>query len=974
MIEFPPPQFLPNSGTMVMIRVLPVVYLLILSTRLIAADTNSTIDFSRQVQPILAAKCLKCHGSSKASGGVAFDKREHALAKTESGEPALVPNKADASGLIARISSTDETLRMPPEGKPLTAAEINILKQWINEGAEWAQPWAFRKVVSPAVPTVRKQGWTKNEIDHFILHGLERAELTPNGVADKRTMVRRAYFNLLGLPPTPAQVEAFVNDSSPNAWEKLIDQLLASEHYGEQWGRKWLDVVRYAETNSFERDNPKPHVWRYRDYVIRAFNENKPYNQFLQEQLAGDEMPNPTADQLIATGFYRLGVWDDEPADRDLAMYDGFDDLVTTVGQGMLGLTMNCARCHDHKIDPLTQKDYYQLVSFFRNIAPMQTGGPNIEQALHTTAEAKATYENALRDRREQLQVAEKEVARLEEIFRIMTAKQQTASTSNAKTNTNNNLENVSYKLFKQSFDLLPDFDSLKPTRSGEVKSNLFDIALAETNKEFGFVFTGSLKVPADGEYTFYLDSDDGSRLSLNGKVELTYDGIHGTGNEKTVRVALKKGAVPIRIDYFQRHHGLGLIVSWEAPGMKRTFFTPVEKEDEKRIKKENIAKQIQNRGLEILGTDEFAKYQSALKDVQTLRAEPPAEKALVVKENGSGSSPDVFVLMRGTPGNHGEQVTPGFPKIFESPAPEISTLPAANSTGRRTALARWITSQENQLTARVFVNRVWQGHFGRGIVRSANNFGAIGTPPTHPELLDWLAADFMAHGWNVKRLHKMMMLSQTYQMSSAGNSVALQKDPANDLFWRVDMRRLSAEEVRDAMLAVSGKLNLAKYGPSVYPQIQAEVLAGQSVPGRGWGKSTPAEQARRSVYIHVKRSLITPLLASFDFPETDVSCEARFVTTQPGQSFAMLNGAFANEQAHEFATRLKAETNSKNENELFTKAYQLALDRSPSEAELARARDLFQQLQTKHQLSPEQALDQFCLFMLNLNEFMYLD
>ena len=788
-----------------------------------AAQDKAPLDFARHVQPILAMKCARCHGPSSTSGGVAFDTRERAFAETESGRPALVAGDPDASSMIERIVSHDESTRMPPEGKPLTAAEVEIVKTWIRQGANWSKHWAYRPLVKPPVPAVNQNAWVANEVDQFILAGLEESQLTPNPIADKRTLVRRAYYNLTGLPPTAAQVTDFEKDSSPDAWEKLVDRLLESPQYGEHWGRKWLDVVRYAETNSFERDNPKPHVWRYRDYVIRSFNDDKPYDRFLNEQLAGDEAQSPTSDQLIATGFYRLGVWDDEPADRVLAMYEGYDDLITTIGQGMLGLTFNCARCHDHKIDPIPQTDYYQLLTFLHNIRPMSGGGPNVEANLFASEQSKREFEAAVRDRQEQMEVAKKEIARLEEIFTTVTAN--------------------------------------------------------EPNKE-----------------------------------------------------EQKKGG--------------------------RNYLT----------------QQIKKRGLEVLGEDEFAKYEAASKLLGELQKEPPVDKALVVKELGLEKPADVFVLKRGTPGNHGALVEPGFPNLFAVPAPTIQPVVEQNSSGRRTALANWITSQDNLLTARVFVNRVWQGHFGRGIVRSSNNFGGLGTPPTHPELLDWLASDFIANGWKIKRLHKMLMLSNAYRMSSSGQEAALAKDPANDRFWRVDLRRLSAEEIRDSLLAVNGRLNLEMYGPSIYPTISAEVLAGQSEPGRGWGKSSPTEQARRSVYIHVKRSLITPLLASFDFPETDTSCEARFTTTQPGQSFAMLNGQFANEQAAEFAKRITTQVGSTNRDAQIQLAYQLCFHRAVRESELTRAKEFLLEMEQKHQLSPERALEQCCLLILNLNEFVYLD
>jgi hypothetical protein len=923
------------------------------------------LDFARHVQPILAAKCMKCHGPGDGKSGLAFDTRERAFASTDSGLPAIVPGKADESEMIARITSADESTRMPPEGKPLTEAEVGILKRWIGEGANWSKHWAYRPLSRPEIPAVKNTTWPKNEIDHLILFELEQNGLAPNHHAEKVHLVRRAYFNLTGLPPTPAQVKAFVGDDSPDAWEKLIDELLASEHYGEHWARKWLDVVRFAETNSFERDNPKPHAWRYRDYVIRAFNDDKPLDEFLKQQLAGDEKKNPTPDDLIATGFYRLGVWDDEPADPEQAMFDGYDDLVTTVGQGMLGLTFNCARCHDHKIDPITQKDYYQLVAFFRNLAPMQTKGDNIESPIFYSDAERATYEDAVAKRQAERDVVQAEITALEREFNSLMA--------NAEDDGRADIDDLKYRFYRDTWDKLPDFDNLKFEEEGPLEQGKFDLAPATRDTAFGFVFTGTLIVPEEGDYSFRLDSDDGARLSIDGKVVIDYDGIHGIGEPKRATQRLQAGRLPIRLDYFQRDGGKGLEVAWSGPTFNaRSLATASRRRGEQR-RRLPTNQLIEKLGKRILGEEKFAKHQQLTAKLNGLKADVPVARALCVKEQGR-QAPDVFLLGRGSPSSPQEKVEPCFPSLFETPAPNLQAAPEGlNTSYRRTALAEWIASDKNLLTARVMANRIWQGHFGRGIVRSSNNFGGLGTPPTHPELLDWLATELIANGWKAKSLHKKIMMSSAYQMSSMGNEAAQQKDPANDLFWRVDVRRLSGEEVRDSILALSSELNLAMHGPSIYPTIQKEVLEGQSQPGYGWGKSTREEQARRSIYVHVKRSLITPLLASFDFPETDSSCEARFATTQPQQSFALLNSQFANDQAALFAARLKKEVGDDLTKQVQL-AYELATGRSATENDISRAKIFAQRLENELKLTPEAARQQLTLLIMNLNEFLYLE
>ena len=920
------------------------------------------IDFSRHVQPILAARCMKCHGPGKHEAGLSFDKHEHAVVTGDSGEISIVPGKSAESELIKRITSDDESVRMPPEGKPLTAKEIEAITKWIDQGAEWSKHWAYRPLKAPLVAEFKDDTWTRGAIDSFILEGLHDAGLEPSPQADKVALVRRAYYNLTGLPPSPAEVDAFVNDESPQAWENLIDKLLASERYGEHWGRKWLDVVRYAETNSFERDGVKPNAWRYRDYVIRSFNEDKPYDEFLKQQLAGDERPNRTADDLIATGFYRLGVWDDEPADRDQAMYDGFDDLVTTIGQGMLGLTFNCARCHDHKIDPIPQADYYKLVAFVRNISPMQTTGPSIEEPLFPSPESAVRFEEKVRERKNEINALQAEITRLERKF---------AAAYDADPVATSDIDDLHYRYYRDTWEKLPDFDNLKAEDEGTIESGLLDISSATRDFSFGFVFTGTLKVPADGEYTFSLNSDDGSRLTIDGNVVVEYDGLHGEENgPRVAKVALKQGRLPIRVDYFQGPLGAkGITLHWEGPEVSRRTLSA---EKTNRPGEMSITQLFKANGKEFVGEKVTNRYVKLLAEMEELKKDVPADRALCVKELGNQAA-DVFILQRGTPGNHGAKVAPGFPVLFEQPDIAIPKPEAkAKSTGRRTVLANWIASPENRLTARVMANRVWQGHFGRGIVRSPNNFGGLGTPPTHPELLDHLATDLIEGGWRLKRLHKQIMLSAAYQQSSRGNPVGLAKDPANDLFWRYDMRRLSAEELRDSLHAANGKLNLKMYGPSVYPAVQREVLEGQSMPGSGWGKSSREEQSRRSVYVFVKRSLIVPMLSSFDFPETDTSCEARFTTTQPGQSLAMLNSKFANDQAAAFAERLQEEAGDDLASQVQL-AYRLTTSRAASEAEINRARELVGKMEDQG-LSPRKARQQLGLFMLNLNEFMYLD
>jgi cytochrome c553 len=967
---------------------LALVYAAIFSTPLRAADAPTAEQaafFEAKVRPVLIENCAECHGEKKQKAGLRVDSRTALLTGGDSG-PAVEPGKPDESYLLMAISHGDDAPKMPPKQK-LTDERIADLTRWVQMGAPWPgdtgeapvaarkpgfeitdadrRHWAFLPVKSPAVPQVKDRRWADNPIDAFILAKLEAKGLAPNRQATKRELIRRAYFDLIGLPPTPEDVNAFENDQAPDAYARLIDELLDSPQYGERWGRHWLDLVRYAETNSYERDNPKPHVWRYRDYVIQSFNDDKPYDRFIREQLAGDEMGG--TDPLIATGYYRLGIWDDEPSDRELARYDSLDDIVATTGQVFLGLTIDCARCHDHKLDPIAQKDYYRLVSFFQNTNHFRNGGPTDEAPILADDAARLEHERRLDElaaKRLELQTA---MSAITDEFRARFEQETRTGIDRP------DIEDLQYRFYRDTWQKLPDFAALKFEDSGTLPLGRFDLKPRTRDDAFGFVFEGTLIVPKAGEYTFYLDSDDGSRLSVNNAVAITYDGIHGEGDEREAKVALSAGRVPIRLEYFQQGSGLGLSVAWSGPDLPRRSLSA--DDDGRPNPTRDLARLFRTEGSRVLGAARFKEYQTLRKKLEGLNANRNAgagtEMALCITERGP-EAPDTFVLLRGNPQTPGDKVEPAFLEVLGgTPAVIPTPPPGAKSSGRRSALADWIASPENPLTARVMANRIWQYHFGRGIVRSPSNFGKQGDAPTHPELLDWLAAEFLKNGWHLKPLHRLVMNSNAYKMSSHADSQALEADPENNLFWRFDMRRLSAEEIRDSILAVAGNLNPAMFGPSIYPKIPKEVMAGQSVPGAGWHTSPEAEQSRRSVYVHIKRSLLVPILESFDVAETDRSTPSRFVTTQPTQALGMLNGEFLHEQAAVFADRLKQEAPDSPRDQVIL-AWRLATSRTPEPGEIDRGLALIDAL--KPDLGPDGALRAFALVVLNLNEFLYLD
>jgi hypothetical protein len=662
--------------------------------------------------------------------------------------------------------------------------------------AEEPTLWSLRPIQRPEVPEVQAEpGGVRNPIDAFLLAALRDNEIEPAPEADRRTLIRRATFDLIGLPPTVEEVEAFLADDREDAYERLVERLLASPHYGERWGRHWLDVVRFGETHGYERDDPKPGAWKYRDYVIAAFNQDKPYDRFLVEQLAGDEVPGADEASKTATGLHRLGLIDDEPADPVMDRFDQLDDMVRTVGTTFLGLTVHCARCHDHKFDPITQRDYYAMVAFF---AP----GERYERGND------ASISVALGSRGEELRVAE----------------------------LNRAVDRQIESLRKR----------LEP--------------LPEAAKE--------------------------QREAIQAQINAL------EGN---------------------RPRGLPMVLGFTDPAST---------------------------------------------------AEPTK------------------LLVRGDAHNPGPEVAPAFLSALQPEPPAISPPPGGETTGRRLALARWIASPENPLTARVMVNRIWQGHFGRGIVGTPSDFGMMGEEPSHPELLDWLASEFVARGWSVKEMHRLMVTSAAYRRSDRWDDAAGELDPYNTLLWRMAPRRLEAEPIRDAVLAVSGDLNLEVGGPSVRPPIPKAVLATQSRPGNGWKVSRPRDAARRSVYVFVKRTLPLPELELLDAPDASEPCPRRAVTTTAPQALTLLNGEFLHEQAEHFAGRLAREAGDDPAARV-DRAFRLALARAPTDQERAdsleflrsQAELIARRPEAKDREAPAaEALRAFCLVLLNTNEFVTVD
>lgn len=734
-------------------------------------------DFDREIAPILLKHCVECHGGVDGAGGLDLTTAE-GLRKGGKTGPVLTPGAADESRLLERIVEGE----MPPPkqglARKLPSAEAESLRSWITAGAPWTSGrildpfesttatragrdwWALQPIRRPAIPIpipipisrpnlASTTTPTDNPIDAFIQSPLLARGWRPAPPADRRALIRRLSIDLLGLPPTFDEVEAFAGDPAPDAYERLVDRMLASPHFGERWARYWLDIVRYAETCGYERDQVKPNIWKYRDWVVNSFNHDLPYDRFIHQQLAGDELPDRDEASLIATGFLRLGTWNDEPNDPNEYQYERLEDLVHATSTSFLALTVKCARCHDHKFDPIRQTDYYRMAGAFWA----------------------------------------------------------------------------------------------------------------------GYIEPG----PRDA-----LGGPDPKTLGFD---------VHG----------------------------------WTDRGP---------------------------------------------------------------------SPPPLHLLKKGDPIRPGPVVEPALLSLLPALERPLTPPPPGSRTSlRRLQFAHWITHPDNPLTARVAVNRLWQFHFGQGLVRTPDNFGFNGEQPTHPDLLDWLASQLRQDGWTTKRLHRLMVLSATYRQASLHprQDEYAQQDAANRLWWRGERRRLDAETLRDSLLMVAGNLHRERLGgPSFAPEIAADALEGLSMKGAAWKPSPTSEQGRRSLYIFSKRGLLPPLLTTFDFSDTTAPNCQRDVTTVPPQALTLLNNPFVHQQSESLANRAQAPANASDRAEQVRQVWRLCLNRPPRHEELTAALRHLDEQQRYFASIPSSArsgrsdssmaLASLCLVLLNTNEFLYVD
>jgi hypothetical protein len=848
--------------------------------RAFAADK---VDFTRDVRPILEKACWKCHGPNKQQGGLRFDLRMGAIRAGESGANAITPGKAAESELIRRVESANADERMPPESAPLTAEQLKILRAWINQGANWPDAaesdgnvrrelkvtdedrshWSYRRLNSVQPPAVKDENWCRTTIDRFILSALEAKEIRANQPADRRTLIRRLYFDLIGLPPSPEEVAAFLADSSPLAVEKLVDRLLASSHYGERWARHWLDVVRYADSGGLETDADRPNAYHYRDFVIRALNDDLSYQTFVRWQLAGDEYEPDNPEALAATGFLTAGPNEllDVPMEEEKLRlrFNELDDIAVTTGAAFLGLTLGCARCHDHKFDAIPTRDYYRIQCAFTTTARSDVFlAPRAEVARFQERESR--WNQRLKAAQKQLNdwLAEHQ-------------KPHTASLRNQKVDALP-ITKDEQKLLKEQ----PDSEAAK-------------------------------KIAKQHEKKLQLSDDDYRRVFTKEQLQ-------------------KWDSLKNEVQSIERAQPAGL----------PTALAIVDK------KSEPEPTWLLDRG------DFYAKKE-------------PVQLGFLTVLTGSRSPADYWAAAR-------------------------KDAPLDRSTGQRRALGDWLTDVEQgagPLLARVMVNRVWQHHFGEGLVRTVNDFGIRGERPTHPELLEWLTHEFVASGWRFKSLHRLILTSAVYQQEADFDAHRSQVDPDNRLLWRRRPQRLESEILRDTVLSVSGTMNLQRFGPAFKPPIPPEAMLARNTknPYPKDARDTPTTR-RRTVYMFHKRVVQHPLMQVFDGPDAAVSCGRRIHTTVAPQALALLNDPFLRDRAADFARRLLSESGTKPE-DWVTDGYRLALARAPTESERLASMQ-FLQSQLEHRavreksLSPQEtrlrAVTDYCQALFSLNEFMYVD
>lgn len=974
-----------------------------------ALATENKIDFETQIRPLLKARCVECHGGDSQHNGLRLDAKKFALEGGDSG-PVILPGKSDESELIHRVTSESEFEVMPPKGEQLTEPQITLLRTWIDQGADWPETeedraaledkrldhWAWQPVSQAEVPEVENSKWAKNPIDQFILHKLEEKNLQPSPEADRRTLIRRLKFDLLGLPPTFEEVEAFVADPAPNAYETLVDRYLESPHFGERWARHWLDIAHYADTHGFERDMIRENAWPYRDYVIRSFNDDKPYDQFLKQQIAGDVIRPDDPESIQATGFLAAGPWDyvgqvETRSDvlRRAAQADALDDLSTQVLTAACAVTINCARCHDHKIDPISQREYYALGSVFAGVKPSDRP---------ISSEEVQAYERNKQDLASRIDKTRATLAQFSEkgvdLADIVGGGDGYGSGVPDQGIDPLNGQPLPGKLgFRKGVRVNHFTPADNPLVDGVVIPNASPtgtqvsstgIRVKDVPQTSGEVWDAIRNGPVNAQHTVTLGGVDFSEqgqtlLSLHANAAITFDldAIREAGAPHGMLFIAQVGyfgqtptggarfAVYVDGQLQTDHPAIGAkdgLVPIEVPlPAEARFLTLMSTDGGNGISHDQIGfgnprlidARPEARSAEALAAlDQLRKHLESLQKELKSLSEPRQIYAVVSQKPAA-----VHVLRRGNPEDPQEMVEPGTLSCFGLPA-SLGTQDTPEGE-RRAALAEWITHPDNPLTRRVIANRLWHYHFGTGIVDTPSDFGLAGGQPSHPELLDWLANQVVANQWKLKPLHRLICTSATYRQASRIHPAVEQFDADNRLLSRMNPRKLDAESIRDAVLAVSGKLNGEMYGPGFRDFEYQEAYA----PIYRYITPDRPELWRRSIYRFVVRTTPHPYMMTLDCPDPANLTPVRNSTTTVLQSLTLLNNDFMLRQAEYLADRVRQEAGDSPAAQA-RKAFQFTLSRDASPAEVEASVKLIE----------SHRLPQFCRMLLNTNEFIYVD
>ena len=906
------------------------------------AAVQGKVDFNRDIRPLLADHCYQCHGpdQAKRKAGLRLDQSEGARARLESGHHAIVPGQPADSRLLAVVASEDSDERMPPArtGKRLSAAQVEILTRWIREGAEWKPHWAYITPENPEVPSVRDAGWARNPIDSFVLARLEREGLQPSPEADRRTLARRVTLDLTGLPPTVEEVDAFLADTRGDAYEKLVDRLLATEAYGERMAVPWLDLARFADSDGYHADAPRS-MWQYRDWVIRAFVRNQPFDQFITDQLAGDLLPGATLDQRIATAFNRNGMSSTEGgADPDEYLNKYVTDRVNTFGTVFLGSSIQCAECHNHKYDPFTQREYYQLYDFFNRIdekgldsdpappfvkVPTEVQARELESAVAQAKELATRHQQALDVARADWEASQS--AWEAEVVRG--AGSPAGLVLGPWSQAGPFVESDPGVPFAKEYGPEKGFRAEATFQDGKVgwkpRTDWKDGVVQNLDTAVGATYLHRvLTVDQPRTQPLYFGSDDGIRVWLNGKEVLSKDLSRSVGpNQDEVQAPLVAGENHLLVKIVNKGGACGVYFAADRDAGDPKFLAMPE------IARLPVAKRTAEQVVEL------RRYfrETRLEEVKTLGVQLAAARKR--QSDADGAIPTLRIMedmakprashirVRGDYRSKGDLVGADVP---------TSCLPRARYGGstNRLDLARWLVDPVNPLTARVAVNRFWGLFFPNPLVKTANEFGTNGEPPSHPELLDWLARRFIDDRWDVKVFLKRIAMSATYRQSSHVDAARLARDSENRLLARGPRFRMSAEMLRDNALAVSGLLVRRVGGPSVRPYQPPGLWEEKMFAGNSYQVGQGEELFRRSLYTLWKRTVPNPTLQTFDAPDRALCTVQRQATCTPLQAFVTMNDVTYLEASRVFAQRILRESGDTSSRSRIDRAFRTALAR----------------------------------------------